>query len=917
MTDQNTIPSSITPGALLRDGPIEVRHPDAQTFASALLTPAETHRILFEFNDTARPYDTRQTIVSLFESQVKRTPQSAAVTCQDETLTYQQLNDRANALAHCLRRHGVGPEVPVALCLERSLDLIVCVLAILKAGGAYVPLDPTYPTERLVFMLQDSNAALLLTRRSMLTRFGPVATPLFCLEQQDPRLARESIENPTPRALPQNLAYLIYTSGSTGRPKGVLLEHRNTVALIEWSRTVYTDADLAGVLLATSMCFDLSVYEIFVPLARGGRLIVVDDVLALPRLSPTAGVTLVNTVPTAIAPLLEYRGIPDSVRIINLAGELLPQDLVDRLYENTSAQAVYDLYGPTEATTYATGIRRTPKGLQTIGRPLTNWRTYILDEQRQPVPIGATGELYIGGRGVARGYHQRPELTAERFVPDPFTALSEMDERPRLYRTGDLARYRPDGLIEFLGRIDHQVKIHGLRIELGEIEAALATHPAVRRCVVDARRTATDLRLVAYVVLAPGVEIPSPATLRRHLGQRLPDYMVPRDVVFLQKFPQTPSGKIDRKALPAPERTQAINIEPTTRPTGATQETLSRLWCQLLKLDQIDPDAHFYDLGGDSLLAISLSLEIEKKLSTMISLTELFLAPTINQQVALIDNHQTRLISLALVPLQPHGARPPLFLLPGIGGHVIGLRDLAVLLGPDYPVYGLQQRGMDGRQTPHHRIQDMAAYFVDEITQQFPHGPYYLVGFSAGGLIAYEMAQQFRQRGQVIALLALLDTYGPDYPRLLPLPRRLGQHLRHLATLPLTAKGHYLADRWRGLARRFFPEHQSEPDPLHDLSGSIATAIASTTHGMHEALRDYRPHPYIGSIAVFQARDTPDWIGNSFDDPSMGWSTLVKGQVTTYRVPGDHLEIVRTPGVRVLAAHLRQTITQTWLRCRG
>ncbi|MEI8196936.1 MAG: AMP-binding protein, partial [Phycisphaerae bacterium] len=317
-----------TPRAPLRRAPVEVKYPGTSASDSCTLSPAETQRILVEFNAPARSYDTRQTIVSLIEGQVERTPQSVAALCQNETLTYRQLNDRANALAHRLRRQGIGPEVPVALCLERSLDLLVSVLAILKAGGAYVPLDPAYPTERLVFMLQDSNAALLLTRRSMLDRFGPVTTPLVCLEEQATQVAGESAQNPPPLTAPHNLAYIIYTSGSTGLPKGVLLEHRNTVALIEWSRTVYSDADLAGVLLATSLCFDLSVYEMFVPLARGGRIIVVDNLLALPRLAPEAGVTLVNTVPTALAPLLDYHGIPDSVRIINLAGELLPQDLV-------------------------------------------------------------------------------------------------------------------------------------------------------------------------------------------------------------------------------------------------------------------------------------------------------------------------------------------------------------------------------------------------------------------------------------------------------------------------------------------------------------------------------------------------------------------------------------------------------------
>ncbi|MEI8197445.1 MAG: alpha/beta fold hydrolase, partial [Phycisphaerae bacterium] len=391
-------------------------------------------------------------------------------------------------------------------------------------------------------------------------------------------------------------------------------------------------------------------------------------------------------------------------------------------------------------------------------------------------------------------------------------------------------------------------------------------------------------------------------------------YMIPRDLVILEQLPQTPSGKIDRKALPEPDRTQNISVESATQPLGATQETLLRLWRQLLGLDQIDLNTHFFDLGGDSLLILRLSLEIEKTFHLVIALTDLFLAPTIAQQAALIDNHQAQFSTNALVPLQPTGTRAPLFLLPGIGGHAIGLRDLALLLGPEHPVYGLQLRGMEGRQSPLHRIEDIAAYFVEEITRQFPQGPYHFIGFSAGGFIAYEMARQLQQRGAEIALLALLDTYGPNYPRLLPLPRRLAQHLWRFTTLPLAAKGHYLADRWRGLARRIIPERQAELRDAEVLPGSIAAAIALTIRGMNDALHDYRPQPYCGSIAIFQAGDTPDWIGNSFEDPNMGWTPLIQGQINSYRVPGDHLEIVRTPGVRVLAAHLRQTITQAWQR---
>jgi amino acid adenylation domain-containing protein len=875
----------------------------------------DAQRILIEFNDTSHPYDTNQTIVSMIEAQVERSRQAPAVTCQGETLTYSQLNEHANALAHYLRRQGVGPEVPVALCLERSLDLIVSVLAILKAGGAYVPLDPRYPADRLAFMLRDSGAALLLTRRTMLDCIESGSASRVCLEELGPNLAGESTANPTPLIRPRNLAYIIYTSGSTGVPKGVMLEHRNTVALIEWSREVYSEADLAGVLMSTSLCFDLSVYEMFVTLARGGRLIVVDDVLALPRLPRDSGVTLVNTVPTLFAPLVEYHGIPESVRIVNLAGELLPQELVDRIYANTPVQAVYDLYGPTEATTYALGIKRTFKGPQTIGRPLMNWRVYILDEQRQPVPIGVAGELYIGGPGVARGYRGRPDLTAERFVPDPFFGTPENGDLPRMYRTGDLGRYRPDGLIEFLGRLDNQVKIAGHRIELGEIEAVLDTHPGVRQSVVNARQTTGGIRLAAYVVAAAGMPEPTTEALRRHLAERIPDYMIPRDVVFLEKFPQTPSGKVDRKALPEPDRVRTASVECVVgqgRVISPAQETLTRIWCRLLEVDSVDPDASFFELGGDSMQAVHLSLEIEKHFGMAASLTDLFLAPTIHQQTELIDGHLARFSSEALVPLQPAGSRPPLFIVPGAGGHVIGLRNLAHLLGREHPIFGLQLRGMDGQQEPQRRIEEMAAFFVEEISRKYPRGPYFFIGFSAGGLVAYETARQFRQRGQEVALLALLDTYGPGYPKLLPLSCRVAQHLKNVATLPWPAKGRYVADRWHALIRRIRPKPHPVREATEALPGSVAAGIARTAHGMRDALRAYRPLPYSGSMAIFQAKQPSHWMGSSFEDRTLGWGPLVEGEITTCRVLGEHLELVRESGVCELSVHLRQAVHRAW-----
>ncbi|MEG4280406.1 amino acid adenylation domain-containing protein [Microcoleus sp. MON1_C1] len=438
-------------------------------------------------------------IHQLFESQVERTPDAVAVVFEGQQLTYRELNVKANQLAHYLRSIGVRPEVLVGICVERSFDMIVGILGILKAGGAYVPLDPTYPHERLAFMLEDSSVPVLLTQARLVKSLPKHQARIVCLDTDWEIIERQSEANLISEVKLDNLAYVIYTSGSTGKPKGVAIEHRNAVALLDWAKQVFNPDDLAGVLASTSICFDLSVFELFVPLSWGGKVILAENALHLPALSAALDVTLINTVPSAIAELLRMDGIPSSVRTVNLAGEPLPNKLVQQVYEHNTVQKVFNLYGPSEDTTYSTYtlVKKGGNEPPPIGRPIANTQVYILDAQKQLVPIGVPGELYIGGAGLARGYLNRPELTADRFIPNPFSNESGS----RLYKTGDLARYLPDGNIEFLGRIDHQVKIRGFRIELGEIEASLQQHPDVRQAVAIAREDVPgDKRLVAYIV---------------------------------------------------------------------------------------------------------------------------------------------------------------------------------------------------------------------------------------------------------------------------------------------------------------------------------------------------------------------------------------------------------------------------------
>ncbi|MBR8829322.1 MAG: amino acid adenylation domain-containing protein [Gomphosphaeria aponina SAG 52.96 = DSM 107014] len=596
-----------------------------------ILTAAEQHQLLEEWNNTQTDYPQDKCIHQLFEAQVERTPNAVAVVWENQQLTYQELNQRANQLAHYIKALGVKEEVLVGVCQERSPNLIVSLLAILKAGGAYVPLDPNYPRERLAFMLADAQVPVLLTQQSLLEKLPENQAHVVCLDRDWEVINQENQENPSSSVEDTNLAYVLYTSGSTGLPKGVGIEHHNTVNFINWAQGVFNSEQLAGVLASTSICFDLSVFEIFVPLCCGGKVIMAENALHLPTLKNAQKVTLINTVPSAIAELLRTNGLRDSVRTVNLAGEPLSQKLIDQLYQKETIQEVFNLYGPTEATIYSTFTLC--KHSPSIGRPISNTQIYILDSHLKPVPIGVPGELYIGGAGLARGYFNRPELTSEKFIPNPF----DNSTNSRLYKTGDLARYLSDGNIEFLGRIDNQVKIRGFRIELGEIEAVLNQHPNIQQTVVIAREDLNgDKNITAYLVPQQNQTL-TLDEIRNVLKQKLPNYMIPSAFVFLEKMPLTPNGKIDRRALPAPDKSQR-HIEPGyIEPRNQTEEILANIWSEILGIEKIGINDNFFELGGHSLLATQIISRAREILNREIPLRQLFEAPTLKEFSQIIE----------------------------------------------------------------------------------------------------------------------------------------------------------------------------------------------------------------------------------------------------------------------------------------
>ncbi|MEJ7747627.1 MAG: amino acid adenylation domain-containing protein, partial [Luteimonas sp.] len=627
-----------------------VKAPHESVFKAAMLDQAERQQLLVEWNSTQSAYPQDKCLHELFEEQAARSPDAPAVLADDAHLSYGELNARANRLAHYLRGLGVQPDDRIAICAQRGAGMVVAMLATLKAGAGYVPLDPAYPADRLAYMLKDSAPKAVLTQGQAGAALPAADVARIDLDADAPRwagLPTHDLDRAAVALLPGHLAYIIYTSGSTGMPKGVMIEHGNAVNFVCWARAAFAPELLEKTLFATSLNFDLALYECFVPLSAGGSTTIVANALAL--LSQEADVSLINTVPSAIEALVDAGAIPATVKLVNLAGEALKRALVERLFAASAVDTVCNLYGPSETTTYSTWVAMPRAGgfVKHIGRPIANTTVYLLDAHGQLVPPGVPGEIYIGGAGVARGYLNRPDLSAERFLADRFAQAPEA----RMYRTGDLARYLPDGNIEYLGRIDHQVKIRGFRIELGEIEHALATHAQVANAVVLAKESAGGQRLVAYAVVE-NVALhgqPLVEALRRHLAQTLPEYMIPQALVLLAALPLTPNGKLDRKALPEPDL--AHGAASYVAPSTELELVLCATWQEVLGVAQVGLTDNFFQLGGHSLLATRLVAQINQRLGLVLPLKALFQSPTPAGLAQVLSQLERGLDRPALLPV--------------------------------------------------------------------------------------------------------------------------------------------------------------------------------------------------------------------------------------------------------------------------
>ncbi len=884
-----------------------VRQPEESVWRLPMLGEAERRRLIEEWNDTAEEYRI-DCVHRFFEEQERKTPDAVAVISDFGNLTYRELNRAANRVARQLQAWGVGPESIVAICLERTPEMVAAHLGVYKAGGAYLPLDPRHPPARRVAVIEDARPAALITVRRFAAELEGAAPQVICLDEMRGPLTGEFDENPVSAVGPDNLAYVIYTSGSTGAPKGVMVCHRALCNYLQF-KTGFQPVRAGEVQLQRSaLTFDDVVWEYLLPLMTGGAVAQVRfgseaDGAYLVETMVRHGVGAACMVASQLAILLAEPGVEKcvSLRCMTSGGEVLPPGLVTRFHEVLNARLLNG-YGPAEAT-ITTTFYDTPKGVAErtvpIGRPMGNVQTYILDRHRQPVPVGVTGELYIGGAGLARGYLNRPELTAEKFVAHPF------DARPgaRVYRTGDLVRYREDANIEFLGRADYQVKIRGQRIELGEIEAALHQHPAVRYAAVTVwEPTAGDRALAAYVVPRPGAGLEA-AELRRFLGERLPASMVPPDWVTLEAMPFTSSGKVDRQALPRPARQRHADTAGEA-PATKLEGQLRAIWEDVLGAAPIGAEDDFFDLGGHSLLAVRLFSRIEKQLRVRLPVGVLFEASTIRKLAAVIEQHGRDPRWRSLVTIQRGSSSLPLFCLHGNDGDVLFYRELAAALGDGQTVYGLQspllQRGGEGYQS----LEALADLYLEEIRAAQPHGPYCLAGFCMGAYLALEIARRLQREGESIGLLAIIETPGNWKFVGSPL-ESLAYHRKRWAAAGRSGRWRYIAGRMKFRTARIEDAIAGAAARLMEACGAPPSewVLRRRARAAHiRASRGYAPAGYPGTMIYFEGDR------GAAGDYRKFWEQAVQGKIAHVRVPGEGIDVLRAPGVGVVADGLREAL---------
>ncbi|WP_289355733.1 non-ribosomal peptide synthetase [Paenibacillus sp. S-12] len=881
-------------------------HPDGLVVEVPMLGDAEGDQLLLNWNETMAEYPSG-CVHQLIEAQALAAPERTALVVGQDMLTYGELNERANRLAHYLRKLGAGPEVLVGICAERSTELAVGILGILKSGAAYVPIDAAYPAERIAYMIEDACMPLLLTQERLIRQLPQHEATIVRLDADWEAIAKESADAVISGVGEENAAYVIYTSGSTGQPKGVVVTHAAMVNHNHSAVSLYELTEADRVLQFATISFDAAIEELFPTWLCGAALVMPEE-----RLLSISGFTeliererlSVLNLPTAywhewVNELAAGRApLPSSIRTVIIGGERpSPERFAEWQQLAGRRVAWYNTYGPTEATVISTAFRAPvpdENGGPTysevpIGRPIANTQVYILDKHMQPVPTGVPGELYIGGRGLARGYWNKPELTDAVFISNPFAAGE------RLYRTGDLARYVQNGDIEYLGRTDYQVKIRGFRIELEEVESALAQQDGVKHALALAREDqAGGQRLIAYVVAENEADVDI-ANMQQALKERLPAYMIPSAIVLLDELPLTANGKVDRRVLPMPNEHLLEGNTVQAAPRNLTEFQLKQIFEDMLQVSDVGIHDHFYDLGGHSLLAIRAIARIKQQFNCELPISIVLEKGTIAELAKEILYSDTQAPFSTLVTLQPKGTQIPIFFVHPAGGLVLSYTTLSKHLGSDQPFYAFQSRALNGERTG--LIEDMAADYITELRSVLPHGPYRLGGWSIGGTIAFEMARQLVQQGEVISDLVLLDTPAKYADEDEDMALSDAELWSKLIDLPLGELQQVEPNRQLD---ELLAEAKKRKIAAEDMTVEHVRTLLQVYRDNSIATTAYKPEMYNGRLTLIRIHDE----SAAYQEETMGWNSLAKHGVDVYYVEGEHHTMMDLPYVEAVAHHM-------------
>jgi amino acid adenylation domain-containing protein len=891
-----------------------VKDPEERIDLLPMLTAKEREQIVVEWNQTESDYPRNSCVHKEFELQAAARPAAVALAKGEECVSYQQLNERANRLARYLVKFGVRDGSFVAICLERSINLYVSILAILKAGGVYLPLDISHPQERLNFMLEDSAARIVLTQKSLASKFSANGLQLILLDRENEQIDGYDSSNLDILSKPDSTAYVMYTSGSTGVPKGVCVPHRGIIRLVKNQNYMQFSPEDVTIQFA-NVAFDASTLEIWGCLLNGGKLVIIPQ--QQPTLSELGKIIREQKV-TSLAltaglfHVLVETNLEDlrGLKYFMVGGDVFSPRAARTVLENLGDCTLINAYGPTENTTNTTchvmkGYQRERWSSVPIGRPVSNTTVYILDDYMQPVPVGVMGELYTGGDGVALGYLNRPELTAERFVPDPFSSK----DGARLYRTGDYARYLPDGKIEFLGRMDKQIKIRGFRVELGEIEAKLENHPAVKQVVIESVDLKNgDKRIHAYIVLKPDSSVTG-AELESFLKVNLPDYMIPNSFVFLDAFPLTPNGKVDRNALAKIQKAEVEKKREYIQATNPLEDKLVQMWCEVLGLERVGINNNFFELGGNSLLAARLFSSIETVFGKQLPITMLFKNPTVAQFADALSREQLSISNRSLIAIKEGGDKLPLYCVHTLGGMVGTYYLLAKYLDDDQPVYGVFSQWENEKEKIYSSIEDTASYCAEQIMAFQPEGPYLIGGYSFGGMVAFETARQIQLRGGEVGLLALFDTLPTiqslPFPGRIPYEisfgiRYIGFHLRKMLENPVNKIGDYLLPRMKKAVKKVKDKmkkwniDQPAVDKIERTEAVIQTNM--------KALERYKYPQAPLKVTLFKAQQE---YTDTFHKFPYGWQFFAMKGVEVCHCRGNHYTFFKMPHVQELSRQLQ------------